>query len=76
MNAKINMFNYSKLILRKVSFSADLFENELKKAILHCKPRHLNELRRWCMKKFWKNYGTLIDQCFRDVLPECHLLPF
>ncbi len=69
MNVKINMFNYSKLILRKVSFSADLFESELRKAILHCKPGHLKELRRWCIKKFWTDYRRIIEHCFSEVLP-------
>lgn len=59
------MLSYTKKILTKVSFDAQLFEKELKKAIKLLVPGELNELREWCLQKFGTLYRTLIDRCFR-----------
>ncbi len=41
------MFEYSKTILRKVSFNSDLFYRELEKALERLLPHEINELRIW-----------------------------
>jgi hypothetical protein len=62
------MLRYAKEILTKVSFDAQLFEKELRKAIKMLVGEELIELRKWCLEKFGKLYNTLIDRCFRQVL--------
>lgn len=62
------MLKYAKEILTKVSFDAQLFEKELKKAIKMLVGDELIELRSWCYEKFGKLYHTLINRCFRQVL--------
>ncbi len=59
------MLKYTKIILMKVSFDAQLFEKELKKAIKLLIPGEINELKQWCLEKFGKLYSTLINRCFR-----------
>ena len=45
------MFEYSKTILKKVSFNSDLFYKELEKALERLLPHEINELRIW-LKQF------------------------
>ena len=59
------MLKYTKVILMKVSFDAQLFEKELKKAIKLLIPGEINELKQWCLEKFGRLYSTLINRCFR-----------
>ncbi len=61
------MLKYAKEILTKVSFDAQLFEKELKKAIKLLVPREINELKQWCYEKFGKLYSVLINRCFQLV---------
>lgn len=62
------MLRYAKEILTKVSFDAQLFEKELRKAIKMLVHDELIELRNWCLDKFGKLYRTLIERCFRQAL--------
>lgn len=41
------MFEYTKTVLRKVSFNADLFCKELEKAVARLLPYEIEELRIW-----------------------------
>ena len=59
------MLKYTKEILTKVSFDAQLFEKELKKAIKLLVPGEINELKQWCLEKFGKLYSSLINRTFR-----------
>ncbi len=59
------MLKYTKEILTKVSFDAQLFEKELKKAIKLLIPSEITELKQWCYEKFGKLYSTLLNRCFR-----------
>jgi hypothetical protein len=61
------MLRYAKEILTKVSFDAQLFEKELRKAIKMLVHDELIELRKWCLEKFGKLYHTLINRCFRQA---------
>ena len=52
------MFEYSKTILKKVSFNSDLFYKELEKALERLLPHEINELRIW-LKQFTSNRPEL-----------------
>ena len=52
------MFEYTKTILKKVSFNKDLFSQELTKAIDRLLPYELDELRIW-LQKFTSNKPEL-----------------
>lgn len=41
------MFEYTKTVLRKVSFSVELFTRELQKALTRLLPHEIEELRFW-----------------------------
>lgn len=45
------MFEYTKTVLKKVSFNADLFCKELEKALERLLPHEINELTIW-LKQF------------------------
>jgi len=62
------MLKYAKEILTKVSFDAQLFEKELKKAIKMLVHDELIELKNWCLEKFGKLYNPLINRCFQHVI--------
>ena len=52
------MFEYSKTVLKKVSFSSDLFYKELEKALQRLLPHEIKELSIW-LKKFTSNKPEL-----------------
>ncbi len=52
------MFEYTKIILKKVSFSIDLFSKELIKAKDRLLPYEIEELRIW-LQKFTANKPEL-----------------
>ncbi len=41
------MFDYTKTVLEKVSFSVELFTRELQKALKRLLPHEIDELRLW-----------------------------
>ena len=59
------MLKYTKEILTKVSFDAQLFEKELKKALKVLIPNEINELKEWCYERFGKLYSALLNRCFQ-----------
>jgi len=48
----MNMLDYQKEILEKVSFDQELFSKELKKSYQWLKPSELSELLSWVSDKF------------------------
>ncbi|MCF6181517.1 hypothetical protein [Lutibacter sp.] len=52
------MFEYTKVVLQKVSFNKDLFKKELEKAINRLLPYELKELYLW-LKDFTHNKPSL-----------------
>jgi hypothetical protein len=58
------MLEYVKLILSKVSFSKELFEKELKKALAQLIPREVEQLRAWCYARFSHLYAEVLDRNF------------
>ncbi|MDT0676227.1 hypothetical protein [Autumnicola musiva] len=49
------MFDYTKIVLDKVSFDANLFCKEVKKAIQRLLPHEIEELRIWIMSLIKQN---------------------
>jgi hypothetical protein len=54
------MFEYTKTVLKKVSFNADLFCRELEKALKRLLPHEVNELTIW-IKQFTSNKPELFS---------------
>ena len=52
------MFEYTKTILKKVSFNSDLFCKEVEKALSRLLPYEIDELTIW-LKKFTSNKPEL-----------------
>ena len=52
------MFEYSKTVLKKVSFSSDLFCKELEKALKRLLPHEVSELTIW-LRQFTSNKPEL-----------------
>lgn len=53
------MFEYTKTVLKKVSFSVDLFTRELQKAISRLLPYEIDELRLW-LESYTKKKPELV----------------
>ncbi len=52
------MFEYTKTVLKKVSFSSDLFCKELEKALQRLLPHEINELSIW-LRQYTSNKPEL-----------------
>ena len=48
----MTMFEYSKMILEKVSFEPRIFKKELRKALRQSTKEEFNQLMSWCREKF------------------------
>lgn len=53
------MFEYTKTVLKKVSFSVELFTRELQKAVTRLLPYEIDELRLWLVN-FTKQKPELV----------------
>lgn len=62
------MFEYTKMILNKVSFSRELFGKELRKSFKWLKREEIIALQAWCLLTFGDRYGDLIHHAFRHLL--------
>ncbi|MEN8225291.1 MAG: hypothetical protein ABFS05_08015 [Bacteroidota bacterium] len=62
------MLEYTKLILRKVSFSRELFGKELRKSIKWLKKEEILLLQAWCVLTFGDTYGDVIQETFKRFL--------
>ncbi len=60
----MNMLEYVKIILEKVSFDKNLFEKELKKGIMQLIPTEVRELKNWCYARFGKIYRNILNKIF------------
>jgi hypothetical protein len=61
------MLEYTKLVLRKVSFSRELFGKELKKSVRWLGKEELVILHAWCVITFGDIYSDLISEAFRHA---------
>lgn len=62
------MLEYTKLILRKVSFSRELFGKELRKSIQWLKKEEIHLLQAWCLITYGDIYGDVIRETFRQLV--------
>ena len=53
---RTEMLEYTKTILKKVSFDKELFDKELKKALNYLCIPELKELENWLLNTFGKQY--------------------
>lgn len=53
----MTMFEYSKMILEKVSFEPRIFKKELRKALRQSTKKEFKQLMSWCREKFSKKRG-------------------
>jgi len=63
----MNMLEYQKKILRKVSFSKELFNKELKKSIKWLSQTDLSQLVDWAKRNFSLQYFEIINN-FQKIL--------
>lgn len=61
------MLEFSKHILKSVSFDKMLFKKELKKMLIWAKPDEALLLKAWCIATFGHLYGDVISDVFRSV---------
>ena len=55
------IYDYTKSVLERVSFDAELFMRELKKAIRNLLPYEMEQLKRWLL--FFTNEKPELKQC-------------
>jgi hypothetical protein len=61
----IKMLEYCKMILSKVSFSKELFEKELKKALNELlNQEEVKEFMNWCYNNFNTTYSNILKRYF------------
>jgi hypothetical protein len=65
----MNILDYVKLILEKVSFDKVLFEKELKKGLSQLSKLDILKLKKWCYDTFGKMYKTVLNKVFRRNTP-------
>lgn len=63
----MDLLEYSKLILGRVSFSPELFKHELKKSIRALKANEISSLRVWCIMEFGKEYPKILVDSFQII---------
>lgn len=62
------MLEYIKIILGKVSFSKELFEKELRKAIKMLVPKEVEQLKDWCYARFSHLYEDILNRNFQGLI--------
>ncbi|MFM2136084.1 MAG: hypothetical protein RL021_1484 [Bacteroidota bacterium] len=58
------MFDYTKLVLQKVSFDRSLFKKELSKSLNALQPSERQSLKIWCIATFTA-YTDIVIEVFR-----------
>jgi len=61
------MFEYTKMILQKVSFNRELFSKELKKSFRWLKKEEILALQAWCVITFGHQYADVISDVFNSI---------
>ena len=59
------IYDYTKEVLERVSFSLDLFIKELKKAVRNLLPYEIEHLRNWLL--YYTNEKPILKQCLYVV---------
>ena len=68
----MNMLNFSKTVIDKVSFDEKLFEKELKKAINRLMVDEVDELRNWSYSQF-PQFAPILHRCFYNSVSSNHV---
>ncbi len=68
------MLAYYKQVIDKVSFSAYLFEKEMRKAVRAILPDDLDELRDWAFEKYESLYRSILERIFGSMLPKMNFI--
>ena len=66
-SSSIDLLNYAKLILSKVSFDESLFRREIRKFLSELKGQECSLLRQWCVQEFGTVHGQLLQEEFQTV---------
>ena len=61
------MLEFSKKILKKVSFDRALFKKELKKSLKWLNRDEIIALKVWCLAQFGSQYSDLIMEVFEST---------
>lgn len=61
------MLEFSKKILKKVSFDRALFKKELKKSLKWLNRDEIIALKVWCVAQFGAQYSDLITEVFEST---------
>jgi hypothetical protein len=69
----MNLLEYVKLILEKVSFDQKLFEKELLKGLKSLVKTEVRALKKWCYEKFGSVYKSLLNKIFLKSTPNLSL---
>ncbi|MFC0184136.1 hypothetical protein SAMN04515674_102325 [Pseudarcicella hirudinis] len=68
MEKSTSYFEYSKIVLKKVSFSKDLFQKELQKAMALCKLEERIKLKVWCVEQFGKPFEIIVERVYQKKI--------
>jgi hypothetical protein len=60
----MDMLEYTKLIIKKISFDEVLFRKELKKSLRWLNNDEILALRKWLIKNFNHQYSHIIEEIF------------
>lgn len=63
----MDLLEYSKLILGRVSFCPELFKKELDKSIDVLEPQEAISLRNWCIREFGKEFPDIMVSTFQTI---------
>ena len=61
------MLEYTKTILKKVSFDRNLFEKELIKSIKLLVANELKEFKAWCYDQFGHIYSAVLNKHLSNI---------
>ncbi len=61
------MLEFSKHILKSVSFDRALFQKELMKMLSRLKPDEATLLKAWALATFGHVYGDMIQEAYRSI---------
>ncbi len=60
------MLEYTKTVLKKVSFDKDLFNKELSKSIKWLEENDIHELKHWVIENYYHLHKEIINSIFYE----------
>ncbi len=70
---KLTWFEYTKIILKKVSFDPQIFQKELRKSLKRLTITEINKLEAWCINKFPLGLALIAIQVIQEYLDTMQL---